>query len=83
MTENTKSKQRIAALEAKLESTHAAMKDVLLSAWDEIDDLKQQNVGMKTQITELESALLFALENDQDLTDILKDFDSEVALAVA
>lgn len=57
MTEKTKSKQRIAALEAKLESTHAAMKDVLLSAWDEIDDLKQQNVGMKTQITELESAL--------------------------
>mmetsp|Transcript_6781 Transcript_6781/g.9873 ORF Transcript_6781/g.9873 Transcript_6781/m.9873 type:complete len:320 (-) Transcript_6781:470-1429(-) len=57
MTEKTKSKQRIAALEAKLESTHAAMKDVLLSAWDEIDDLKQQNVSMKTQITELESAL--------------------------
>jgi|LakMenEpi03Aug12_release.lakeMendotaPanAssembly.Ray.scaffolds.fasta_scaffold176850_2 hypothetical protein len=32
---------------------------------------------------ELESALLFALENDRDLTDILKDFDSETAMAVA
>jgi hypothetical protein len=32
---------------------------------------------------ELESALLFALENDRDLTDILKEFDSEVAQAVA
>lgn len=50
-------KQRIAEMEAKLQSTRETITAALRSSWDEIEMLKEQNITLKTQITDLESAL--------------------------
>jgi len=50
-------KQRIAEIEARLQSTRETLTASLHSSWDEIERLKEENISLKAKITDLESML--------------------------